>query len=108
MSYFGFKTNVSITPPLRQKFSPYLLLDSLGRIDMNYKKIIQLASKKIRPQDVGKLKELEKLIKTYSELYERKKNERSDYETALKEKAKKRPSLPITGSIMRFRRNKAD
>ncbi len=97
-------STVHLPPMILQKFDPDLLLDSLGRIERSFRKIELSALKKLRPQDTGKRRAFESLKLKYMELYERKKKERSDYQTEMQEKDKKRPWFPLTGAPVRFKR----
>jgi len=99
------KTMSNLPPKLIQCFDSELLLDFLERSYKRFTgKICRLQRKKIRPQDIGKRKEFDKLAKMYLEEYERKKIEKENYETETKELAKKVSHISTTGSTMRYKR----
>ena len=96
-------TILSLPPPIKTHFSTYLLdpfYDLWRRFEDEIK---PRANQKIRPQDVGKRKEFEKLTKDFIEIYECKKDEKAQYDEKVKN-ATKRSSLPFTGSVARFKR----
>jgi hypothetical protein len=92
-----------LPPPILQFFDPFLLDPFYGMLRRVQDIIIPLAKKKIRPQDVGKRKEFELLKIKFMETYERKKVEEEEYKTEIKNSAK-RPTIPLTGGTVRFRR----
>lgn len=95
------KTTTILPPPIKQFFDP-MLLDPLQGIKLTVEnKIINLAKKKIRPQDVGKKREFERLLKQFYETYERKKIEETQYKEKIK-KADKRSSLPAASKARPF------
>lgn len=97
--------SVNLPPMIHQQFNKYLLMDFLDRSKMQLEeKIMPLSKKKIRDIDIGRKREFEILLVKFKEVYERKKNEKTNYEAALKEKAKERSSFPTSGGVCRFRR----
>jgi hypothetical protein len=98
-------TTVNLPPLILQSFSSDLLSapvwNTLEYLENRMKKIIEKASKKIRPQDTRKRKEFELLVKEFEELYERKKIEKDEYD---KKKKKRREEMLFVGSTMRFKR----
>lgn len=98
-------TTTSILPPFCRYWYDSFLLDPLLGLKIKMEnKIIPLSIKKIRPQDVGKRREFDKLMEQYLEVYGRKKNEETEYKAKIEEATKKRPSFSNTGSTMRFER----
>jgi len=98
-------TKTIIPPEIRQYFERKLLL--LGTLEyymMKLKWIIKLSEKKIRPQDIGKKRKFDALLKEFYEVYESKQNEETIYEAARKEKSKERPCIQNAGATMRFKR----
>lgn len=66
-------TVTNLPPQILQKFNRFML-DPLYGIIMHIKEnIVPLADKKIRPQDIGRRKEFDRLLKQAEEIYERKK-----------------------------------
>ena len=98
-------TVVNLPPPILGYFNSDLLMDFLARSYKRFSQdICRLQHKKIRPQDVGKRKEFDKLAKLYLEEYERKKIEKEKWEAETRELAKKRPRFPNASSTCRFTR----
>ena len=98
-------TIVSFPPPILQYFDPYLLLDYIERLLRRVQTIIiPKSAKKIRLQDVGKRRDFDKLLIEFHEVYERKTIEKAEYKAKIKEKAQKRPHIPNSGGVMRFKR----
>jgi hypothetical protein len=95
--------NTILSPPIKQFFDPYMLDSLLGMYKRVENEIIPLSRKKIRDQDVGKIKEFSELLEKFQELYERKKTEKAEYDEKIKNAAK-RSSLPSTGQTARFTR----
>lgn len=98
-------TTASLPPPILQSFNPYLLDNAIRRKKRILDdRILPLSLKKIRPQDVGKQREFQKLLKEFEEVYGRKTIEKAEYDAKVKEAAQKRPSIPNSGATMRFKR----
>lgn len=89
---------------IKQQFNRHLLDPLYGFYMDVIEKLVPFANRKIRPQDVGKRREFDKLLKEYKETYERKKIEKANYEAEIKEKIKKVPRIPSTGETVRFKR----
>lgn len=96
-----------VTPKIIQSFSPFLIstpiFGTVEYYDTRLKKILKLAEKKIRKQDIGKKREFDKLVKEYKEVYERTKIK----EEELKEKNRNSPKESImanTGKTCLFKR----
>ncbi len=86
-------------------FDGNMLMTTLERLEHKVKsKIRPLALKKIKDHHVGRLKQYLEMLYKFMEVYERKKTEEADYKAKIREKIKKRPGLPASGSIMRFRK----
>ena len=97
-------TNVHLPPNIVQKYNPLLLMNYFQRVKWRVDNVIlPLSSKKIRPEDVGKRREFDKLMKEFEEVYGRKEAEEADYKEKIKEKGK-RPCLPIAGATISFKR----
>lgn len=94
---------VSAPPPVLTNFNPYLLDPLMGIRHHVEKHLCRLYRKKIRPQDVGKRKEFDKLMKEFYEVYGRKKIEEEEYKTAIKN-APERPRISSSGGVMCFKR----
>lgn len=90
-------------PMVKQSFNPYLLDPLMGMFMHINNKIIPLADKKLKIQDVGKKREMEKLIKEFKEVYERKKIEEEEYKAKIKN-AKKRSFIPNASETCTFKR----
>jgi hypothetical protein len=88
-------TTVSMLPPaILQSFLQDLLLTCIERNKLYVeKKIARLQRRKIRPQDTGKKKEFQRLIKEYYKVYERKKAKEEKYKAKIKDSTKM-PSIP--------------
>lgn len=96
-------TTTILPPPIKQFFDP-MLLDPLQGIKLTVEnKIISLAKKKIRPQDRGKKREFERLLKQFYETYERKKIEETQYKEKIKA-ASKRPDFATASKTETFRK----
>lgn len=96
-------TFTSIPVILKQFYDPYLLNPLYGMFRRVEDKIKPLSKKKIRIQDVGKSKEFEELLIKFQDTYERKKIEKEEYDTKIKNSTK-RSSIPTTGGTIRFTR----
>ncbi len=100
------KTISIILPTINQNYNKNLLSTPLpSRLDYYHharEKIIELSKKKIRIQDIGKKRELEKLLKEFEEEYERKKIEKENYEREVKESKEKMPPCSATMCFKRF------
>lgn len=95
------ETKTIIPSPLTQYLNPYMLDPLLGILAHVEKKIIPHAFKKIRPQDVGKQREFDKLKIKFMETYERKKAEEKEYNEKIKNAAK-RSSFPASSATVKF------
>lgn len=97
---------VTILPPaILQSFSPLLLMDFLESLERVYlPKILSLAAKKIRPQDVGKKRTFDRLVQRTRCVLECKKAEKAQYEAAIEEEEKKRSRVPNSRHTCVFRR----
>lgn len=96
---------ICVLPPIaNQHLNPALLGPSPGLKIYAEDKLIRLANKKIRSQDVGKRKEFDRLLIEYRKVYERKKIEEAEYKEAFEKAKKKRPCIPNTSKTAIFRR----
>ncbi len=85
------KTISIIAPEIVQYFDRHLLGTFLDRIHHTVSNsIVPRANKKIRPQDVKKIRQFNALLNEFQEVYERKKIEEADYKAKVKEETKKR------------------
>ena len=99
------ETNVNICPIIKQMFDPDLLLDFLGRsLKRLNTKIFPLSEKKIRPQDIGKRRDFDRMKIEFEELYVRKKAAQEKYDKESKELSEKRPRLSAKGGTCMFKR----
>jgi len=101
-------TTSFVQPPnINLSFNQNLLkfgcFDKLQNLDYELSEIIKLANKKIRNQDVGKKREIERLLITHRGYHERAKIKKEIYEKAI-ENAKKMSRLSNAGPFMRFKR----
>jgi len=97
------KTTIANSALVKAYFSSDLLLGFLERSRRYFDRILGKASKKIRPCDVGKIRELKELKKRFHELYERKKAEEKAIRAETEKENEKRSPLP-TQKTVRFRR----
>lgn len=96
-------THSKLPTLIKQSFDPFLLHRLRWSIKRLEDKIIPLAKKKIRPQDLGKMREFEKLKTQIREEYERKKAEETIYDEKIKNTSK-RSYTPSTGATVRFKK----
>jgi hypothetical protein len=97
----------NLPPILRERFNIYMLDPLLGMMKYIENEVIPLSIKKIRPQDIGKRRKFDELLKEFREVYERKKTEEANYDAKVKEEIKKRPSFSNTGRTFIFKRMEA-
>lgn len=97
-------TRTVIPPQIIQYFNRHLLDPLFGLYCDVRDLILPRAKKKIRPQDVGKQREFDKLYAEFLEVYERKKAEEAEYKEKVSKAAQERPRLPNEGGTMRFKR----
>lgn len=98
------ETTTTYTPMIRQTFDPYLLMNTLQRMNkLLNDKIIPLAEKKLRNLH-GKKREFENLMKEWEEVYGRKTVEEADYQEDYKKKIAERPSISIASGTIRLKR----
>lgn len=98
-------TTTTLPPKINTYFDPDLLMDYLQRMEKRVKnKIITLANKKIRVQDIGKKKEFIKLSIEFEEVYGRKNDEKEKFKKEIKEKIENMPNISNSSSTFRFKR----
>lgn len=98
------ETIAHLPPLLIQEFDRDLLMNFLQRSYKRIMKLSKLSLKKIRPQDIGKRRDFEKLSKLYLEEYERKKIEEEKYQEETRKLAEKVPRISNSGGTRRFTR----
>jgi hypothetical protein len=102
-------TVISVLPaPITHFFSKFMLLDALGRKQVQFEQLRVLAAKKLRAQDRGRRRQFEELSKNFKEFYGQKEAEKAKYQAKVKEKSQKRPHLQACGATFRFKRCKCE